>query len=382
MLGVVPAKNVLKALARYQAGQRDDFRDAEPGKIPHELRRGELAFFEQVPQIPYHGTADATPLFLILPREVWRWDSEVGFVREMEGAARRALGWILDHADRVNGYVAYDARSPAGLQNQGWKDSADSMLFRDGSRAEPSFALARFRATSMMPFFGPPSSPTGCGKTKNWLERFVRMPRLLGSASTGTSGWKTEATTPSRSTVPGEMWILSPPTLITSSGATSFRRRRPGSLPTGLWVRCCPVDGGSGRWPRAKGATTPVSTTTTPSGPTTNALIACGLRRYGFREEANRVTAALLDAAPYSDHRLPEIFAGYSREDVREPVELPRSCSPQAWAAGAVPLLVRTRFGVEPADGDLLADAVLPATIRSLRLECVLAFGGRYVLPS
>src|SRR3712207_9172581 len=113
-----------------------------------------------------------------------------------------------------------------------------------------------------------------------------------------------------------------------------------------------------------------------------NALIACGLRRYGFREEANRVTAALLDAAPYSDHRLPEIFAGYSREDVREPVELPRSCSPQAWAAGAVPLLVRTRFGVEPADGDLLADAVLPATIRSLRLESVLAFGGRYVLPS
>jgi glycogen debranching enzyme len=116
--------------------------------------------------------------------------------------------------------------------------------------------------------------------------------------------------------------------------------------------------------------------------PTTNALIACGLRRYGFREEANRVAAALRDAAPYFDHRLPEIFVGYSRENVREPVDLPRSCRPQAWAAGAVPLLIRTRFGVEPADGDLLADAVLPATIRSLRLECVLAFGGRYVLPS
>jgi glycogen debranching enzyme len=94
LLGVVPAKNVLKALARYQAGQRDDFRGAEPGKIPHELRRGELAFFEQVPQIPYHGTADATPLFLILPREVWRWDSEVGFVRGR---------WRVRHAGRWAG---------------------------------------------------------------------------------------------------------------------------------------------------------------------------------------------------------------------------------------------------------------------------------------
>ena len=172
LLGVVPAKNVLKALARYQAGQRDDFRDAEPGKISHELRRGELAFFGEVPQIPYHGTADATPLFLILP-----------------------------------------TKSGAGIARWGLS--------------------GRWRVRRAGRWAGSSTTPTGGGKTKNWLERFVWMPRLLGSASTGTSGWRTGTTTPSRSPVPGERWIPSPPTLIISSGATSFRRRRPGSLPTG-----------------------------------------------------------------------------------------------------------------------------------------------------
>src|SRR5918992_6048192 len=140
ILDPVPAKNTLRALARYQARERDDFRDAEPGKIPHELRVGELAFFGEIPQTPYYGTADATPLFHILLHEIWRWSGDAGFVRDMEGTARRALDWIRYHADRINGYVAYATRSPAGLQNHGWKDSADSVLFRGGTRAEGAIA--------------------------------------------------------------------------------------------------------------------------------------------------------------------------------------------------------------------------------------------------
>jgi glycogen debranching enzyme len=114
--------------------------------------------------------------------------------------------------------------------------------------------------------------------------------------------------------------------------------------------------------------------------PHDNALIVQGLRRYGFREEASRVAAALLDAAPRFDHRLPEVFAGYARGEVHEPVELPRSCSPQAWAAGTVPLLVRAMLGVEPdlENRKLLADPVLPEVVGDLRLEGVPAFGERH----
>ena len=135
VLGPEPAKNALRALARYQATERDDLRDAEPGKIPHELRRGELAYFGEIPETPYYGTVDATPLFLVLLHEVWRWTADEEFVRELEGAARLALAWVLEHADRVGGYVAYASRASEGLQNQGWKNSEDSMLLHDGTRA-------------------------------------------------------------------------------------------------------------------------------------------------------------------------------------------------------------------------------------------------------
>jgi glycogen debranching enzyme len=114
--------------------------------------------------------------------------------------------------------------------------------------------------------------------------------------------------------------------------------------------------------------------------PHDNALIAYGLRRYGFREEANRIAAALLDAAPRFDYRLPEVFAGYPRNEKEGPVEYPLSCSPQAWAAGTVPLLVRAMLGVEPDpyERKLLADPALPEGIEHLRLEGVPAFGERF----
>jgi glycogen debranching enzyme len=116
--------------------------------------------------------------------------------------------------------------------------------------------------------------------------------------------------------------------------------------------------------------------------PHDNALIACGLRRYGFREEATRLASALLDAASHFDHRLPEVFAGYSKEEVRKPVELPKSCNPQAWAAGTVPLLVRAMLGAEPdpKSRSLATNAVLPGGTRSLHLEGVPAFGERHAL--
>ncbi len=132
------SKGILRALAHRQAREVDDFTEAQPGKIPHELRHGELTYYGKTPHRPYYGTVDATPLFLILLHETWRWTADEELVRELEGPAREALRWISEYGDSDgDGYVDYIKRSSAGLENQGWKDSFNAVLFSDGTPAEP-----------------------------------------------------------------------------------------------------------------------------------------------------------------------------------------------------------------------------------------------------
>src|SRR6185369_3338877 len=127
----------LKTLGMLQARADDPFRDAEPGKIPHELRFGEMTAFQETPHSPYYGTADATPLFLILLEEYERWTGDRDLVRSLEPEARAAVGWIDHHGDRDgDGYIEYERRNPTGLENQCWKDSWDSIAFADGTLAD------------------------------------------------------------------------------------------------------------------------------------------------------------------------------------------------------------------------------------------------------
>jgi glycogen debranching enzyme len=348
ILSPEPAKNTLRALAGYQATQRDDFRDAEPGKIPHEIRHGELAFFGEIPHSPYYGTADATPLFLILLNEVWRWSGDVGFVRELEGPARRALDWIFHHADRTWGYVAYATRSPTGLQNHGWRDRTNSMLFRDATRAEEPVA--------------------SCEVQGYVYDAFVRSAQLAEQAWGDTSlALRLRAAAGDlKEHFDGDFWMEdrgyyalaldgagrrvdslgSSAGHLLWSGIVSEERARAVAdrlmseeLFSGWGVRTMAEgEGGYDAGSYHNGSVWPHD----------NALIACGLRRYGLLDEVNRISTAILQAAVHFDYRLPEVFAGYPRGEVNEPVELPRSCSPQAWAAGTVLLLVRAMLGVEP----------------------------------
>jgi glycogen debranching enzyme len=377
-----PAKNTLRALARYQARERDDFRDAEPGKIPHELRVGELAFFGEIPQTPYYGTADATPLFHILLHEIWRWSGDAGFVRNMEGTARRALDWILHHADRINGYMAYATRSPAGLQNHGWKDSANSVLFRDGTRAEGAIAPCEvqgyvydaYRRTAELAELvwedkelarelrAEAESLRGCFDRDFWMADRGYYALALDGA-----GRRVDSVTSNAGHL---LWSG----IVPADKARLVADRLVGDeLFSGWGIRTMAA---------GEGGYDPGSYHNGSIWPHDNALIACGLRRYGFREEASRVAAALLDAAPYFEHRLPELFAGYSKDEVREPVEVPKSCSPQAWAAGTVPLLVRAMLGAEPDPKEqrLLADPALPEGVGDLQLENVAALGERHTI--
>lgn len=380
-----PARNTLKALALRQATARDDFRDAEPGKILHELRRGELAFFGEIPETPYYGTADATPLFLILLNEVWRWSADEDLVRELEGAARRAIAWILDQSDKTgDGYVAYATRSTAGLQNHGWKDSADSMLFRDGTRAETPIAPceaqgyvydALIRTAELAEkAWGDWGMAAGLrAEAADLKERFDRdywmEDRGYYALALDGAGKRVDSITSNAGH------------LLWSGIVPAEKARRVADVLLGEEL----FSGwGVRTMAEGEGGYAPGSYHDGSVWPHDNALIAAGLRRYGFREEASRIAVALLEAAPCFDYRLPEVFAGYPRSEEVEPVEYPLSCSPQAWAAGAVPLLVRTMLGVEPDPEEkrLIADPVLPSSVGDLRLSGVPAFGDRHTFGS
>lgn len=344
-----PARNVLRALAKYQATVHDDFTDAEPGRIPHELRRGEMAHFKETPETPYYGTADATPLFLVLLEELHRWTGDTGFVREMETPARRAVAWILERLrSDERGYIAYKTRSSAGLRSQGWKDSDDGVLFQSGEQPEPPISLCEVQGyayDALLRTAGLSERVWGDGRFAVELRReagalrdrferdFWMEDRSYYAIALDGEGRRVGS-------------ITSNPGHLLWSGIVS--EERAGAVVE--WLMGDELFGGWGIRTMAsgEGGYDPDSYHNGSVWPHDNALISSGLQRYGYRDAAARVAHAILEAAPHFDYRLPEIFAGYSRVESSEPIEYPTSCSPQAWAAGATPLLVRALLGLDP----------------------------------
>ncbi len=381
LLGVEPAKNTLRALALYQADEYEDFRDAEPGKIPHEIRHGELAYFGEVPHSSYYGSVDATPLFLILLGEVWRWTADTEFARELERPARRAAVWLLDKMDSdERGYVAYETRSGAGLGNHGWKDSDDAILFHSGERAETPISLcevqgyaydALSRTAGLAEYAWDDETFAGMLREKatDLKARFDRDfwmgDRGYYALALDGSGRRVDSVTSNAGHL---LWSGIVPE--SRAGAIAGRLLGP-ELFSGWGIRTM----ASG-----EGGYDPDSYHNGSIWPHDNALIAEGLRRYGFREEANRIAVAVIEAAPHFDYRLPEVFAGYPREYLPEPVGSPRACSPQAWAAGAVPLLVRTMVGLDPdLENRIITSApYLDERSQHLRIDGIPAFQARH----
>jgi len=140
------ARGALKKLAQLQATEVDDWRDAQPGKILHEIRQGELAYLKQIPHTPYYGTADATPLFLIVLHETWKWLGDDSLLRDYRDVALRCLEWIDKYGDLDgDGFQEYQMRSPNGIENQGWKDSGDAIVYPDGSQVKAPKALCELQ---------------------------------------------------------------------------------------------------------------------------------------------------------------------------------------------------------------------------------------------
>ena len=363
------ARTTLRALAAHQATGYDDFTDAEPGKILHELRHGELTRFGQRPHGPYYGAADSTPLFLVLLDEYARWTGDAQTVAELEPAARAALAWL----DRHDGYVTYRARNPdTGLVNQCWKDSGDAIVHPDGTLAAGPIAVceiqgyaydARRRAARLArAHWGDPALADELDAAADALrDRFDRDFWLPGE------GFHALA-------LDGEGRPV--PTLTSNVGHLLWS----GIVPPGRAGRLAAhltgerLFSGWGVRTLAAGqaAYNPVGYHVGTVWPHDTALAAAGLARYGYRAEAARIAVAVLEAAGHFDDRLPEVFTGHGRDETRVPAQYPTACSPQAWAAGTPLLLLRVLLGLEPGpDGPdrPVTDPYLAGPIGSLALE-------------
>ncbi len=378
------AAATLRVLARRQATAWDDFRDAEPGKILHELRFGELTYFEDWPQSPYYGSADSTPLFLILLDEYERWSGDTDLVRELEEQARAALDWLEHYGDLDgDGYLEYQRRNlQSGLENQGWKDSWDAIVYPDGRLASLPRATCELQGYAYDARIRTARLAREVWHDDATADRLERDAADL-KARFNTDFWVEDgdffalALDGDKNQVPtlaSNMGHLLWSGIVDDSKAEAVVNHIMGDrLFSGWGVRTLAT---------GQAAFNPLSYHDGTVWPHDNGLIAAGLARYRRREEAGRIAVAMFEAAGHFDHRLPEVFAGYPRSLTEFPVEYPTACSPQAWAAGTPLLLIRVLLGLEPYGHGLTSIPHVPHVIGSLGVIGVPGRWGRAETPT
>jgi glycogen debranching enzyme len=367
------ARGVLRSLARWQGKKDDPETEEQPGKILHELRpEGLVGARSFTPRFPYFGSVDATPLFVMLLAEHHRRTGDLAFLRAMERSLVAAVGWIEGPADRDgDGFLEYQRSTSFGLENQGWKDSGDAIRFRDGRLAEAPIALVEVQGYAACALLGAASLYRALGRDEAsaralearaaalvaaidrayWMEDRglwamaldARKQRVDALASNGAHLLFCGATPPERAARAAQV--------LTSR-----------ELFSGFGLRTLGA---------SEGGYSPIAYHNGSVWPHDTSIAAAGLARYGRLDEARLLTGALLDAASFYDQRrLPELFAGLPREDTPFPVEYPTSNSPQAWAAGAILLLVTTMLGltIDVPARLLRVRPALPARVDWLRL--------------
>jgi glycogen debranching enzyme len=349
--GAKLAADTLRLLARYQATTTDEYRDAEPGKILHELRIGELAHLGAIPQSPaYYGTVDATMMFLILLCQYVRWSGDLALARELRPHVDAALGWMLGSADSDgDGYLDYRGEYETGLVNQGWKDSGNAIVDADGGLAKPPVALCEVQAYAY----------------RAWRE-CAGLLRALGDIVTAESLERRAAELRDRFDLDYwsdalDCYVLArhargrrAEVVSSNAGQVLWGGLAPASRAQRLTARLTADDMFSGWGIRTLASTAaaynPMSYHLGSVWPHDNALVLAGFRRYGYDGPALRIFDGLFEAATkFRSFRLPELFCGFARQaTAQEPVRYPVACSPQAWAAGALPHALYSLLGLHP----------------------------------
>ena len=366
------ARGALKRLAEYQATEVDDYRDAEPGKIPHELRLGELAHFHKIPHTPYYGTADATILYLIVLHEAWKWSGDGRLLREYRDVALRCLEWIDRYGDLDgDGFQEYRTRSSLGYENVGWKDAGDAIVYPDGSQVKQPKALcelqgyafdAWMRMAEVFEALGEPERSVELRRKAAELQ--ARFEEQFWCEDIGFYAFGLDPDKKPIATIASNaghcLWsgIASP-----EHAARVVQRFLEPDMWSGWGIRTL-----SAKNP----AYNPFSYQLGSVWPHDNGIIAMGFKRYGFAAEAARVARDISAAASrFMSYRVPELYAGVQREPGAFPVLYLGANVPQAWAAGSVFHLLRAILGLQ-ADAPnkrLYVDPELPSWLPEVALH-------------
>ncbi|OPY28540.1 MAG: Amylo-alpha-1,6-glucosidase [Methanocella sp. PtaU1.Bin125] len=369
------AKSTLRLLARYQGKVSDDWRDEEPGKILHELRVGEKANLGEIPMTPYYGTVDATPLYLILLADYLDWTGEIGLLHELMGNVRTALDWMDNYADPGGtGFASYVTRSKKGLANQGWKDSPEGVSRSDGSLAthpvalaevQGYFYLAKVRLASFLERAGDRDLASRLIRDAHELKRKFNREFWMSEKGYYAQAIDRDGLCDVISSNP--LQCLWAGIVDSDRAATMVKRAFEPDMFSGWGIRTLSSD---------EKRYSPLGYHTGTIWPFDNSIIAVGLRRYGFREEADRLLTCMYDAAShYPRYRLPELFGGYRREDYSVPVRYPVACSPQAWSAGTIPYMLSAALGFIPRAIDrrlTLMKPSLPGWMETLKIDSLM----------
>jgi glycogen debranching enzyme len=364
------AIGTLQTLADRQGRANDPASEEEPGRILHEVRFGPAASLALGGRSTYYGTADATPLFVMVLGELRRWGRHNAAAESLLPFADRALQWMEHHGDADgDGFIEYSPKTGQGLANQGWKDSWDGINFADGRTAQAPIALAEVQGYSYAAYRARAAFAREAGdapSARHWNTKAAQLKRAFNRAF-----W-----------LPGKGWFA----------VALDRDKRPVDALTSnighcLWTGIADADKAAAVADRllsddmfsgwgvrtlatSMSAYNPMSYHNGSVWPHDNALCAAGLMRYGFTRHAQRIAQAIIDATAHFGYRLPELFCGFPREDYPAPIPYPTSCSPQAWAAAAPLQLLTTllRLIPEPRAGRLWCAPAMPGHYLPLRI--------------
>ena len=366
------AHGALEILGELQATAVDDYRDAEPGKILHEMRYGELAFLKKIPHTPYYGTADATPLYLVTLHMAWRCSGDLALLHRHLGTAERCLDWIDRDGDRDgDGFQEYQTRSPVGYENQGWKDAGDAVMNPDGSPVRGPKAMCELQGyvydawVRMAEIYDVLERPLDARRLRS---RAADLKRRFDEAFWDEeSGFYAYCLDGAKNKV---LTVASNPGHLLLSGIVPpdkaervVRRLMRPDMWSGWGIRTLSAD---------HKAYNPYSYQNGSVWPHDNSMIAVGFKRYGFHAEAAQIARDISEAGSFFMlHQLPELYAGIARDGSNFPVQYTGANVPQAWAAGSVFMLLQAILGFQPdaANEVLYLDPWLPPWLPDLTLK-------------